>query len=250
MTLFNHLLQPEFNVFDEDTPHSREIPVPDAASAAASLSIDAASPHALMNAQATTVSWLDQVGAHTEDAADPSLEQAARDAARNAFCSVTDPYRDPMQAKAALMALSAPPAVRHLAGMLTQYDWEFVKQAKEIRGFIVARLIEHSRSPDPKTSLPALKALGTVTEIGAFTERVEITRPPSDNTADAIVERLRERLTKLLPRSAPLPADDEVEDAVITATQPPAPPASDAHFTPPPPEPDTTPAPPAPPARP
>jgi hypothetical protein len=61
------------------------------------------------------------------------------------------------------MTLRAPPAVRHLAGMLTQYDWNYVEQAQQIRGFVVARLVEHSRSPDPKTSLPALKALGTVT---------------------------------------------------------------------------------------
>jgi hypothetical protein len=213
MTLFAHLLEPEFGVYDVDPPDPpppSEFPVPDPD---VGVSLDAAAPLELVSAQAETVSWLDAVGAHTEDPPqDPSIEEAAKAAARAAFCSVTDPYQDPLKAKSALMTLRAPPAVRHLAGMLTQYDWNYVEQAQQIRGFVVARLIEHSRSADPKTSLPALKALGTVTEVGAFTERIEIARPPSENTADAIVARLRERLTRLLPPAVPA---SEISDAVI-----------------------------------
>lgn len=194
-----------------------EIPFDDDPGAEQPLTLEEAPVQALVNAQAATVTWLDELEAQSGAAPTPqTIEEAAARAAREAFCSVTDPYADPLAAKSKLMALSAPPAVRHLAGMLTQYDWAYVKQAGEIRGYIVAKLVEHSRSADPKVSLAALKALGTVTEIGAFTERVEITRPPSETTADAIVDRLRERLKGYLPPPKPLP--DIIEDAVVRKT--------------------------------
>ena len=203
--MFQHLISGELDFVEGDE----------------TLSLEDAPVQALVNAQAATLTWLDELGAVTTDP-DPTtnkpqtIEEAAARAARDAFCSVTNPYSDPLQTKSKLMALSAPPAVRHLAGMLTQYDWAYVKQAGEIRGYIVAKLVEHSRSADPKVSLAALKALGTVTEIGAFTERVEISRPAHETTSDAIVERLRERLKQYLPAPAPLPA--VVEDAVVLKT--------------------------------
>lgn len=204
--MFAHLISGELAFDDEETP----------------LSLEDAPVQALVNAQAATVTWLDELELQSGAQPEPvSIEAAAAKAARDAFCSITDPYGDPLAAKSRLMALNAPPAVRHLAGMLSQYDWAYVKQAGEIRGYIVAKLVEHSRSADPKISLAALKALGTVTEIGAFTERVEISRPQSEQTADAIVERLRERLKGYLPPPKPLPdvgAADVVEDAVVLRT--------------------------------
>lgn len=195
--VLSHLLEFEW---DDATPGAT-LPPP--------ISLDDATPRDLLNAQATTADWLERVGAYTEPERVPTLDEAAKAAARAAFCSVTDPYKDPLQAKSDLMALSAPPAVRHLAGMLSQYDWAFVRQAQEIRGFIVAKLVEHATNVDPKISLAALKTLGTVTEIGAYTERIEIDHRQKDTTPTAVVERLRERLSALLPKS-------EVTDAVIT----------------------------------
>ena len=48
--------------------------------------------------------------------------------------------------------------MRHLTGMLAAYDWEFVQQAKEIRGYAVAQLIEETKSSNANIRL---KALGT-----------------------------------------------------------------------------------------
>jgi hypothetical protein len=97
--------------------------------------------------------------------------------------------------------------------MLSQYDWAFVRQAQEIRGYIVARLLEHAASPDAKVSLSALGKLGTVTEVSAFTTRLEIDHRQKDTTPDAVISRLRERLQSLMP--AINAAAGGVEDAVI-----------------------------------
>ena len=195
--VLNHLLEFEW---DDDGLDAPDAPV----------SLDDATVPVLLDAQARTADWLDKIGAHSEPAKVPTIDEAAKEAARAAFCSVTNPYTDPLKAKADLMAMSAPPAVRHLAGMLSQYDWAFVRQAQEIRGYIVARLVEHASSSDPKISLAALKTLGTVTEIGAYTERIEIDHRQKDTTPDAVVTRLRERLAALLPKQ-----ELEIAEAVI-----------------------------------
>jgi hypothetical protein len=192
--MFDHLL--EFPVEEDDA-----------------VALDDATVPQLLSAQATTVSWLESLGAHVEDASTPTAAEAAAQAARTAFCSITDPYQDPLKAKSALLAMHAPPAVRQLAGMLSQYDWAFVRQAQEIRGYIVARLLEHAASPDAKVSLSALGKLGTVTEVSAFTTRLEIDHRQKDTTPDAVISRLRERLQSLMP--AINAAAGGVEDAVI-----------------------------------
>jgi hypothetical protein len=193
--VLNHLLEFAFDE-GEDEP----------------ISLDEATVPVLLDAQARTADWLDKLGAHSEPARVPTLDEAAKEAARAAFCSVTNPYQDPLKAKSDLLAMSAPPAVRHLAGMLSQYDWAFVRQAQEIRGYIVARLVEHAQNLDPKISLAALKTLGTVTEIGAYTERIEIDHRQKDTTPDAVVTRLRERLAALIPHPK---QEAEIAEAVV-----------------------------------
>lgn len=157
----------------------------------------------LVGAQAQTTDWLDALGVpRPEDTPRPDNAKLAREA----FVAVTAPGYDPMQAKNAVLALRAPAAVRHLAGMLSEYDWAFVEQAKEIRGYIVANLLEHSKSNNPKVALQALKLLGSVTEVGAFTERVEVTKRDANETE--VTQRLREKLARLLPKA-------NAEDAVV-----------------------------------
>ena len=82
--------------------------------------------------------------------------------------------------------------------MLSAYDWEFVNQAKEIRGYIVKSLLDETQSPDPKIRLKALQMLGNVTEVGAFTERIEITK--KDASAEELTDRIRAKLAALLPK--------------------------------------------------
>jgi hypothetical protein len=79
--------------------------------------------------------------------------------------------------------------------MLTAYNWKFVEQAQEIRGKAVAQLLEEIEHPDARIRLKAIELLGKVTEIGLFTERVEVKK---DQLADhELDERIREKLAQL-----------------------------------------------------
>jgi hypothetical protein len=135
------------------------------------------------------------------------LDEIQREAVQTAFVSVTSPDADPRLQKANVLALRAPAAVRHLAGMLTQYDWAFVEQAKEIRGYVVAKLLEETKHPDSRIRLRALELTGKLTEVGSFTERISITR--EDASAHEVEERIRSRLANLLPKTI------EVQDATV-----------------------------------
>jgi HEAT repeat protein len=154
--------------------------------------LEASTPD-LLAAQARTVSFLEQMGSPEH-----ILEEDQKATIRNAFAQVTNPNVPQVQANAALLKLRVPEAVKHLANMLSQYDWDYVEQAKEIRGYVVAKLMEETTHPDAKIRLAALKALGNITEVGAFTERIQITKV--DATSDELTERIRAKLASLLPK--------------------------------------------------
>jgi hypothetical protein len=113
--------------------------------------------------------------------------------------------------------------VQHLVGMLSAYDWEFMEQAKELRGYAVSQILEETKHPDAKIRLKALDMLGKVTEVALFTERVEVRKTQlSDSDLDA---KIKEKLNRFMGvidaedvsgMSEPLPADplDAGEDPV------------------------------------
>ena len=181
MTHLEHLLDPEFDSFDDmDTT-------------------------AVLSAQATTAHWLDVVDTTTV------VSDTQKEAARNAFAAVTSPDLSDQEKKRAVATLRVPQAVKHLAGMLSEYDWEFVTQAKELRGYVVARLLEETKHPDARIRLVALKALGTVTEVGSFTERIEVRK--IDATSEELTERLRAKLASLLPKVVEVQTVEAKSDA-------------------------------------
>ena len=90
--------------------------------------------------------------------------------------------------------------------MLTAYDWEFVNQAKELRGYTVSKILEETKHPDARIRLKALQMLGNVTEVALFTERVEVTK--KDASEEEVERRLRERLSKFL---TPVNVTDVIE---------------------------------------
>jgi hypothetical protein len=96
-------------------------------------------------------------------------------------------------------------AVQQLTAMLGDYEWEFVNQAKELRSYTVAKILEETTHPDARIRLRALQMLGNVTEVGLFTERIEVTK--KDATEAEIEARLRERLSRyaidITPTTAP-----------------------------------------------
>jgi hypothetical protein len=143
----------------------------------------------LLDAQINTADWLKQLGAEDDETV---TEQAQQATAREAFAAVTT---NAPNIKDALLNMKVPAAVRKTVAMLTAYDWEFVQQAKEIRGKAVHQLVEEMEHPDARIRLKAIELLGKVTEVGLFTERIEVKK---DQLADEELDnRIREKLNQL-----------------------------------------------------
>ena len=163
-----------------------------------------ADPSTLLNAQHSTSDWLTSLGAPTADTADASAASAL---AQSAFQALIKPDTDPKQ-RAKLLALKTPAAVQHLTGMLTAYDWEFVHQAKELRGYAVSKILEEVEHPDARIRLRALELLGRVTEVALFTDRVEVKKTEMKDTE--LDDKIKEKLARFMgvvdvaPTDAPL----------------------------------------------
>jgi hypothetical protein len=128
-----------------------------------------APPADIVDGKTTTEAWLKDLG--FDD--DATITNAQQKSAQDAFAAMTIPL-DAETQKQALTKVTVPKAVQHLVGMLTAYDWAFVEQAKEIRGYCIAQLLEESKHPDAKIRLRSIEVLGKVTEVALFTERIEI----------------------------------------------------------------------------
>jgi hypothetical protein len=165
-----------------------EPPVDDAAESGTPLG--KASDKTLLAAQVSTADWLAAMGA---PAAGEAERSAAVSTAQAAFGALAKQDTAPAQ-RAALLALKTPEAVRHLTGMLTAYDWAFVEQAQEIRGYAVSKIIEETKHTDARIRLRALELLGKVTEVALFTDRVEVKKTTvSDAEIDA---KIKEKLAR------------------------------------------------------
>lgn len=168
-------------------------------------------PQQLLDAQTSTADWLASLGAPTAETADAA---AAASVAQQAFTALATNTSDIKQ-KEALVALKTPSAVRHLTGMLTAYDWEFVEQAKELRGYAVSQILEETKHPDARIRLRALELLGRVTEIALFTDRVEVKKTEmSDNELDS---RIKEKLSRFMGVVDASPTDANVIENKISS---------------------------------
>ena len=159
---------------------------------AAPVSPDAVSPMRVLQAQKATADVLDALGVPSDEEIDAKLQQRA---AREAFTALAINPDDDAQ-RAALAQLKVPDAVQQTVAMLSAYDWEFVEQAKQMRGYAVAKILEETTHPDARIRLKALQMLGNVTEVKLFTERVEVRK--IDATEEEIEAKLKERLAKFL----------------------------------------------------
>jgi hypothetical protein len=149
-------------------------------------------PNKLLNAQQATSSWLAELGAPGDDTV---VEQAQREAAREAYAALAT-SEDTQKQREALLKLKAPSAISHLNAMLEAHDWEFVERAKELRSFAVTKIIKETEHHDARIRLRALELLGKVTEVGLFTERVEIKKVEVGDTE--LEARIREKLERLM----------------------------------------------------
>lgn len=165
----------------------------------------------VQTAQVRTADFLTALGLQSDE---DIIAEAEADVARAAFAAVTKGAPD-LEQKERLVSIKTPAAVRHLTGMLAAYDWEFVEQARELRGYAVSKILEETTNPDAKVRLRALELLGKVTEVALFTDRVKV---ENVNVSDADLDaKIKEKLLRL-----GMVADAKsVEDAVEVA--PPAP---------------------------
>lgn len=173
-------------------------------------SAEKTTPIELLNGKISTSDWLKEMGVPD---AETTVSELEKQQARETFSALAT--ASPIKEQHALISsIETPAAVKHLVGMLTAYDWEFVSQAKELRGYAVAKILEECESPNANIRLKALGLLGKVTEIGLFTEKIEVKK--TDMTEAEIDQRLKEKLAKFMDV-----ADADVTDLVdITEVTP------------------------------
>ena len=177
------------------------------------MSIDAVDTADVLSAQIATAQWLEELGATPDDKINNETQaQLARDAFKMVVSDA-----DTEEQKTKLLQLKTPAAVRHITGMLTAYDWEFVQMAKELRGYTVAKLFEETQSPNANIRLKALGLLGKVTEVGLFTDKVEIKK--TDLTDEEIDKKLKDKLAKFMGVTDAEPIEDIEINEPINETQ-------------------------------
>ena len=182
--MLEHLVDEDIVVFTPDV-----LETPKAAP------LEKAKPQDVLDSQIETTKWLEELGAIPDDAL---FDKEQEEKTRQSFAALTT-ATTPEAQKAQLTKLKTPEAVRHLVGMLTAYDWQFVEQAKELRGYAVAQLVEETKHPDAKIRLRALELLGKVTEVALFTDRVEIKKTElSDAELDAKIKEKLGMMAKIV----------------------------------------------------
>jgi len=193
--------------------------------------LDRATPDQILNAQVNTTKWLEKLGVEDDQ---KILQEAEAKAARTVFAALAN-NATPAETKNQLTLLKTPESVRHLVTLLSAYDWEFVEQAKQMRGMAVAKIIEETNHPDARIRLKAIEMLGRVTEVALFTDRLEVKK--TDLTDAEIDQKLQDKLDKLLnvidvditvgETTADItdvePSQPDLSEHLLTPEEPPAP---------------------------
>lgn len=164
----------------------------------------------MLDAQMETTEWLRSIGASDDSDTATASQQAL---ARDAFKAMTS---TPASAKEAISKVTQPAAVRQIVGMLASYDWAFVEQAQQLRSMAVAKIVEETEHPDARIRLKALELLGRVTEVGLFTDRIEVKK--TDMTDQDLDARIKEKLAILNKHKTHTPSH-EVVDAEYTVQE-------------------------------
>lgn len=170
--------------------------------------VQALNSNEAFDAKAKTVDFFESLGVVSDDAVLTPLAQQEATETFKAFIGDDEEAR-----LKAVGALSLPQSVRASVAMLSQYQWDFVSKAQELRTMAVSKIVTLADSPDPRIQLQALKLLGNVTEVALFTERVEIKK--TDVTPSAIDDLIRSKLEHYASRLKG--TDTSVDDAVILA---------------------------------
>ena len=167
------------------------------------------SPAETLNAKIKTTDFLSSIVADDEEI----ISEASETRAVEAFGALVSNSPD---AKDKILELQLPEEVRSSVAMLSQYQWQFVQQAEELRSMAVAKIVKETDHPDARIRLKALDMLGKVTEVALFTERVEVKK--AEMSDEELEKRIREKLGKYMGKAdivdveeIELPAPDEEE---------------------------------------
>lgn len=103
----------------------------------------------------------------------------------------------------------------HLKALITEYDHRVLESNIQARNYIVNRLLDISNPnkvepAKPSEQLKALELLGKVSEIGLFTERVEINI--NNKSTEELEAELVDTLTKYMGQA--VPADSKKDDVL------------------------------------
>jgi hypothetical protein len=83
-----------------------------------------------------------------------------------------------------------------LSALLSEYDHRVVMDAMQARTYITNRLLEISSCGDAKHELRAIELLGKMSDVGAFTEKSEVTI--THRTSDDLKQAITEKIQRLL----------------------------------------------------
>jgi hypothetical protein len=154
--------------------------------------LDKLSPAETLNGKIHTADFLTSITADDENV----ISEASETRALEAFSSIVAQSPD---AKQKILDLQLPEEVRSSVAMLSEYQWQFVKQAEELRSMAVAKIVKETDHPDARIRLKALDMLGKVTEVALFTERVEIKQ--TEMSDDELEKRIKEKLGRYMGKA-------------------------------------------------
>jgi hypothetical protein len=83
-----------------------------------------------------------------------------------------------------------------LGALLDAYDGQVINDAVQARNYITNRLLEISQCGDVKYELRAIELLGKLSDVGAFTEKSEITI--THKTSDDLRKAIQDKIQRLL----------------------------------------------------
>ena len=178
LRMFDHLIEFEPDVFN-NTPETI-------------LDTNKVTPAQALDAKIKTKDWLKELGAVDSDTLTTQLD---KDAARSTFANLITNAPEQLT-HTAIAQIKTPEAVQHIVGMLTAYDWEFIHQAQQLRGYAVAKLVEETTNPSASIRLKALGLLGKVTEVGLFTDKIELKKETLTDTE--LDQRIKDKLSKFM----------------------------------------------------
>ena len=92
--------------------------------------------------------------------------------------------------------LTQPAVVLALSGYVKEYSSALISDASETRNLIHNRLLEISGCGNPRYELKALELLGKMSDVGAFTEKSELT--VTHKSADTLKGLITDKIHRLL----------------------------------------------------